>query len=60
MSSERFLNVNPGTGLADVLMGRATLAEATRESGIRNLWIVGAGTPLAWVPVDGRNALTGV
>lgn len=43
---ESYLNLNPGPGLSDVLQERVALRAAVRESGIRNLSVVGAGTRL--------------
>ena len=44
---ERYLNLNPQPGLADVLLGRIGLDRAVRDSGFRNLRLLGAGTRLA-------------
>ncbi len=46
-SVEDYLHLNPHAGLGDVLMERVPLAGALRQSGIRNLWVLGAGTRLA-------------
>jgi capsular exopolysaccharide synthesis family protein len=43
---ERYLNLNPQAGFADVLMGTADLQQAVRRHGIRNLSIMGSGTKL--------------
>lgn len=43
---ESYLNLNPGMGLSDVLQERVPLRAAVRESGIRNLAVLGAGTRL--------------
>ena len=32
-----------GTGLAEILMGRASVEEATAATGLNNLWVMGAG-----------------
>ncbi|MEM7198952.1 MAG: CpsD/CapB family tyrosine-protein kinase [Planctomycetota bacterium] len=45
-SVENHLNLNPEAGLSDVLLGRVGLERAIRESGLRNLSIMGAGTRL--------------
>jgi receptor protein-tyrosine kinase/non-specific protein-tyrosine kinase len=45
-SIEDYLNLNPGPGLSDVLLERVPLRTAVRESGIRNLSVLGAGTRL--------------
>jgi capsular exopolysaccharide synthesis family protein len=44
---ERYLNLNPGLGLSDVLLGRCGLEAAIKPSGVRNLELLGAGTRLA-------------
>ena len=46
-SVERYLNVNSGPGLTDVLLGRVGLERAIRESGVRNLSLLGAGMRVA-------------
>jgi succinoglycan biosynthesis transport protein ExoP len=43
-SCERYLNLNPELGLADVLMGRAPLEKVLRPAGFRQLMLIGAGT----------------
>ncbi|MCR9247119.1 MAG: CpsD/CapB family tyrosine-protein kinase [bacterium] len=43
-SCERYLNLNPGPGFSDVLLGNATLDEALRPAGYRNLQLLGAGS----------------
>ena len=45
-SVEEYLNLNPAPGLSDVLLDRVPLRSAVRESGIRNLSVLGAGTRL--------------
>ena len=44
---ERYLNLNPAPGLADLLLGSAGLEEVIRPAGIRNLSVLGAGRPVA-------------
>jgi capsular exopolysaccharide synthesis family protein len=44
---EEYLNLNPHPGLADVLLGRIGLERAVRDSGFRNLQLLGAGMRLA-------------
>ena len=39
---ERYLNLPPGPGLADVLQGRVTLDKALRPAGFRRLMLLGA------------------
>lgn len=46
-SIERYLNLNPQPGLADLLLGRVGFEQAVRDSGFRNLQLLGAGTRLA-------------
>jgi capsular exopolysaccharide synthesis family protein len=46
-SVERYLNLNPAVGLADLVAGAADLDDAVRPAGIRNLSILGAGRPVA-------------
>jgi len=46
-SVEQYLHLNSGPGLSDVLMERVPLRSAIRESGVRNLSVLGAGTRLA-------------
>jgi capsular exopolysaccharide synthesis family protein len=46
-SVERNLQINRATGLSEVLLGSAPLEQAIRPSGVRNLDILGAGSPLA-------------
>lgn len=41
---ERYLNLNPGPGLADVLRGDASVDRVLRPAGYRNLMLLGAGT----------------
>jgi capsular exopolysaccharide synthesis family protein len=43
-SCERYLNLNPAPGLADVLQGRVPLDRALRPAGYRRLMLLGAGT----------------
>lgn len=43
---EEYLNLNPGPGLSDVLLERVPLRAAVRDSGIRNLSILGSGARL--------------
>ncbi|MBK8097803.1 MAG: CpsD/CapB family tyrosine-protein kinase [Planctomycetes bacterium] len=43
-SVERYLNINPEPGLADLLLGRATLDKVLRPVGYRKLMLIGAGT----------------
>jgi len=45
-SVEHYLNLSPEPGFADILVGRTELSRATRECGLRNLSVIGAGTPL--------------
>lgn len=44
---ERYLQLNPGPGFSDVLMGHASLERATRPSGVRNLDVLAAGGRIA-------------
>ena len=46
-SVESYLNLNPHAGYGDVLLERVPLSQAVRNSGIRNLSVLGAGTRLA-------------
>lgn len=46
-SCERYLNLNPGPGLSDVLLGRVPLERALRPAGYRNLMFLGSGTRVA-------------
>lgn len=46
-SVERYLNLNPGPGLSDVLLGNAPLEKALRPVGYRRLMALGAGTKVA-------------
>jgi capsular exopolysaccharide synthesis family protein len=46
-SCERCLNLNPGPGLSDVLLGRASLDKALRPAGYRRLMLLGAGARVA-------------
>jgi capsular exopolysaccharide synthesis family protein len=46
-SVERNLQINRSTGLSEVLLGSAQLEQAIRPSGVRNLDVLGAGSPLA-------------
>lgn len=46
-SVERSLQLNRGAGLSEVLLGSAPLERAIKPSGIRNLDVLGAGSPLA-------------
>ncbi len=43
-SCERYLNLNPEPGLADVLLGRVAVDRVLRPAGHRNLLLLGAGT----------------
>jgi Mrp family chromosome partitioning ATPase len=43
-SIERYLNLNPGPGLADVLLGNTPLEKALRPVGHRRLMLLGAGS----------------
>lgn len=43
-SCERYLNLNPEPGLADVLQGRVPLERALRPAGYRRLMVLGAGS----------------
>lgn len=43
-SCERYLNLNPEPGFADVLLGRAPLDKVLRPAGYRRLMLLGAGT----------------
>ena len=43
-SIERYLNLNPGPGLSDVLQGDVPLEKALRPVGFRRLMVLGAGT----------------
>jgi succinoglycan biosynthesis transport protein ExoP len=43
-SCERYLNLNPEPGFADVLLGRAPVDKVLRSAGHRNLMLLGAGT----------------
>ena len=40
---ERYLNLNPGLGFSDVLLGNTTLENALRPAGYRQLALLGAG-----------------
>jgi capsular exopolysaccharide synthesis family protein len=42
-SVEKYLNLNPRRGLADVLLGRVALDDAVQASGVRNLFVLAAG-----------------
>lgn len=44
---ERYLNLNPEAGLADVLLGRTTVDKVLRPAGYRQLALLGAGTRVA-------------
>ncbi len=46
-SIESYLNLNPRPGLSDVLLDRVRLSDAIRNSGVRNVDILGAGGKLA-------------
>lgn len=46
-SCERYLNLNPGPGLADVLQGRLPVDKALRSTGHRGLQLLGPGTRVA-------------
>ncbi len=41
---EKYLHLNPGPGLSDVLRGDATVDRVLRPAGYRNLMLLGAGT----------------
>lgn len=43
-SVERWLNLNPGPGLSDLLTGQASLAQVLRPAGFRRLSLIGAGS----------------
>lgn len=43
----RYLNLNPGPGLSDLLLGNASLDKVLRPVGFRNLMLIGAGTRVA-------------
>ena len=43
-SCELLLNMNPEPGLADVLLGRASVERVERPAGYRQLMLIGAGT----------------
>jgi capsular exopolysaccharide synthesis family protein len=43
-SCDRYLNLNPGPGLSDVLLGRVSLDKALRPAGYRRLMLLSAGT----------------
>ncbi|HZN39826.1 MAG TPA: CpsD/CapB family tyrosine-protein kinase [Planctomycetota bacterium] len=43
-SCERYLNLNPGPGLTDVLLGRASVDKVLRPAGYRQLMLLGAGS----------------
>ena len=45
-SCERYLNLNPEPGLADILLGRTTVEKVLRPAGYRQLMLIGAGTRL--------------
>ena len=45
-SVEKNLQINRGKGLSEVLLGSKSLEQAVRPSGVRNLDILGAGSPL--------------
>jgi capsular exopolysaccharide synthesis family protein len=40
---ESYLHLNRRPGLGELLIGRVGIDEAIRQSGIRNLWVLGAG-----------------
>lgn len=42
-SVEKYLNLNPRRGLADVLLGRVTFDDVVQSAGVRNLFVLGAG-----------------
>ncbi len=42
-SVDRYLNLNQRRGLADVLLNRVSLDDAVQNSGVRNLFVLGAG-----------------
>lgn len=46
-SVHRYLNLNVRRGLADVLLGRVALDDAVQNSGVRNLFVLGAGRALS-------------
>jgi receptor protein-tyrosine kinase len=43
-SIERYLNLNPGPGLSDLLLGERSLEQVQRPVGFRNLQLIGAGS----------------
>lgn len=45
-SCERYLNLNRGVGFSDVLAGHASVDEALRPAGYRQLQLLGAGSPV--------------
>ena len=51
-SLESYLSLGTQPGIADVLMGRVSLDEAIRETGINNLWMMGAGMDSAEGPSE--------
>lgn len=46
-SVERYLHLNEGPGLSDLLLGRIGIDRVIRPSGVRNLSVLGAGSKLA-------------
>ncbi|MEZ5962663.1 MAG: CpsD/CapB family tyrosine-protein kinase [Planctomycetota bacterium] len=46
-SVQKYLNLNVRRGLADVLLGRVALDDAVQSSGVRNLFVLGAGRALS-------------
>lgn len=43
---ERYLNLNPGPGLSDLLLGNASLDKVLRPVGFRRLMMIGPGSPV--------------
>lgn len=43
-STEQYLNLNPGPGLSDVLLGKVPLEKALRPAGYRKLQLLGPGS----------------
>lgn len=46
-SVQKYLNLNAGRGLTDVLLGRVALDDAVQNSGVRNLFVLGAGRTMS-------------
>ena len=45
-SCERYLNLNAGPGLSEVLLGESSVDKLLRPAGYRNLMLLGAGAPV--------------